>query len=424
MIIELGTISYMLIIPLFYPFFYQIRRVIHNGDKKPFYEFFTNYCGYLFSGVVYFIITRRMKKIKDRTSLKGQRDSGIYMELTTVKERSESRTITTYLKSNKPIKSITVKGFDNQIDLEKEKIKSINTKKKYLFLLLLTTIYLIPMYLDSYCSSNEDLSFKTSSTVSLFFCLISYVTLSRIILGDKVYRHQYFSLVIIIVCNIITNVLILLHEDTSNIVVNFVLMFVILSLYAAYNVLEKKYFNIYMDSPYHLMFIVGLISLIVILFYETITVLAFGKDRVFNGIFYQIQLNFENIKLYPLLFIGDVLSAFLWVAGIHLTVYFFTPCHFIISESVSQIISTIINNTLENRPLYIKVIIYVLFCVILFAAFIYNEVIIIKVCSLDENTKRHIQDRAKCENEEQFDDEQIMNKNILEETLDYSNNNN
>ena len=74
----------------------------------------------------------------------------------------------------------------NQISIEKEKINKNKTKKKYLFILGLTIIYLIPMYLDSYCSSSENIDFKTSSSVSVFFCIISYVLLSRIILGHKI----------------------------------------------------------------------------------------------------------------------------------------------------------------------------------------------------------------------------------------------
>ena len=62
MIIEPGIITYKLIIPLIYPFLYQIRRYIHKTDEKPFYEFFTNYCGYLLSGLIYLIVKYRMKK--------------------------------------------------------------------------------------------------------------------------------------------------------------------------------------------------------------------------------------------------------------------------------------------------------------------------------------------------------------------------
>lgn len=67
--IELGIINYKLIIPFIYPFLYQIRRLIHGEGEKPFYEFFTNYCGYLFSGLIYLIIVCRMKKRQKQNNL-------------------------------------------------------------------------------------------------------------------------------------------------------------------------------------------------------------------------------------------------------------------------------------------------------------------------------------------------------------------
>lgn len=174
-------------------------------------------------------------------------------------------------------------------------------------------------------------------------------------------------------------------------------MAVILSLYALYNVLEKNFFNSFMTSPYYLMFIIGLITLVLIIIYETITCLVFGEDRIFNGAFFQIKKNIEDIKLYPLLFIGDVISAFLWVGGIHLTVYFFTPCHFIISESISQILSTIINHSLKDYSIYAKIVIYILFVITIFASLIYNEIIILNFWELNKNTQKHIEKRGNSE---------------------------
>jgi hypothetical protein len=277
------------------------------------------------------------------------------------------------------------------------------------------------MFLDSYCSSNKSINFKTSSSVSLFFCIIAYVLLSRIILGHKIYRHQIFSLTIIIVCNIISIILILTGETNnvnSNMAINFVLMAVILSLYALYNVLEKIFFNSFMTSPYYLMFIIGLITLVLIIIYETITCLAFGDNKDFNGAFYQIKYNIKNIKLYPLLFIGDVISAFLWVGGIHLTVYFFSPCHFIISESISQILSTIINNSLEGYNIAAAIVIYILFVIIIFASLIYNEIIILKFWKLNINTKKHITKRSYSELLLMFKNEQKKDNELEIEEIE------
>ena len=143
-----------------------------------------------------------------------------------------------------------------------------------------------------------------------------------------------------------------------------------------------------MDSPYHFMFIMGLFALTFILLYEIITVLIFGIDRNFNGVFFQFR---ENIKKYNywyiLLFIADILSAFIWGPSIQLTVYFFTPCHIIISESLSQIVSTIVNGMIIDFPVGIRAIIYIFFVIIIFATLLYNEVIDINICNLNKDTK-------------------------------------
>ena len=59
--IELGKIDYKIIIPLIYPFLYEIRSIFHQDDERFIFEFFMNYCGYLFSGIFYLIIKFRMK---------------------------------------------------------------------------------------------------------------------------------------------------------------------------------------------------------------------------------------------------------------------------------------------------------------------------------------------------------------------------
>jgi hypothetical protein len=240
---------------------------------------------------------RKIQKQNDLTNPNGEvLDNNIELETCS----SDDNTSKSSVKSNKTIRVKNNCTIKNQIIIEKEKINKRQTRKKYLFILGLTIIYLIPMFLDSYCSSNQNINFKTSSSVSVFFCIISYVLLSRLILGHKIYRHQIFSLTIIIVCNIISIILILTGEKNkvnSNMAINFVIMAVILSLYALYNVLEKIFFNSFMTSPYYLMFIIGLITLVLIIIYETITCLAFSYNEDYNGAFYQIKFNFENIKL-------------------------------------------------------------------------------------------------------------------------------
>ena len=405
--IECGIINYKLIIPFMYPIFFQIRRKIHENEEKPMLEFFTNYLGYLFSGLIYLIIKYRMKKKKvilDKDINENEIEE-IVVELNDVLLPNEDENTIISKGSFKKVKSLKKKKNtdNNQNELEKEKIKKIQKKKlkrKYLYILILAIIYLIPMILDAY----NPYAFKTSSSVSLLFSIISYVIFGRIILGMKIYSHQIFSLIIILVSNLTIILLVFIGKQNENIFLSLLFIFAIVVLFCLYNNLVKRYFNVYMGSPYYFMFIIGAMSTCLILIYEIITVIAFGKDTNFNGIFYQMEKNFKNTKLYPLIFIADILTAFLWITGIILTIYFFTPCHFIISESISQILSAFISKNLDELSITKRVFIYILFFVIFLGSLIYNEIFIINIGSLSINTQKHIIRRQKEETENIKDD--------------------
>ena len=398
--IECGIINYKLIIPLIYPLFYQIRRIIHKNDEKPFLQFFTNYLGYLLSGLIYLFIKWRMKKKKVITKNNDLSDKDvdtIVYELNdlfvpTFNDSFDRSSTSSFVKVKTLVNTKTVRSENsNQIALEKIKIEKKNSKRKHLFILLLVVIYLIPMLLDAF----NPYAFKTSSSVSLFFSIISYVIFGRLILGMKIYTHQIFALIIILVGNIIIVLLVFIGKETQNFILSLLFIVSIVVLFCLYNNLAKRYFNVYMGSPYYLMFVIGLISICLIFPYEVITVIAFGKNTSFNGIFYQMEKNFEKTSLYPLIFIGDIISAFLWIAGIILTIYFFTPCHFIICESISQILSALISHTLDELSVARQVIIYILFFIIFLGSLIYNEIFIINICSLSKNTQKHIIIRQK-----------------------------
>ena len=394
MLIEFGIIDYKIIIPLIYPIFYQIRRLIHKDEEKALFEFFTNFCGYLFSGIVYLIIKHRMKKLNSKNIEKinikndnDKEDSG--KELVNVVTEKQFRLVS------------TIKFSENQLNLEKKKIDKINSKKQYIYVLSLVLIYLFPMFLDSYTLVNN-FDIGTSSSISLFVSIFSNIILSKIILGEKIYSHQIFASMIILISIMIVIILFLIKaiHIESNIGVNIALITFISSFYSLFNIMEKRYYNKFVDSPYHLMYVIGLFATILILVYEIFTVIIVGIDCNLNGIFYQFYKNCERFQyLYILIFISDILTAFIWLWGIQLTVYFFTPCHFITSESISQIISFFINDTISEYSDGEQATIIIFFFIIIFATLIYNEVLIINICSLSNNTKKNINLRQLRESE-------------------------
>ena len=392
--IELGSIDYKIIIPLIYPFLYQIRGLFHKDpDEKPIFRCFTNFCGYLFSGIIYLVIKWRMRRNKsDDLEKQGTIDEyKVGDSGENIDEKSTRKTSLYFL-------------VDNQIKIETDKIRKKTLRNQYLFILLLVIIYLIPMFLDSYVASKNESYLGTSTAFSLFFYIFFYIAESRIVLGQKIYLHQMFSSTIIAISIIIVIIITFVkkHNFTGYDVLYLFLVIIVTALFTLFNVLEKKYYNSFMDSPYHFMFMVGVFASTLILLYEIFTVFFSGVgDTGFNGIFYSFGKKFDTHgALYILIFIGDILSAFIWLAGIQLTVYFFTPCHFIISESISQIITSIINKTLKDLMVVEQVFIYIFFVIILFASFIYNEVIIINVCNLNKNTTKNISKRQLFETEE------------------------
>ena len=143
--------------------------------------------------------------------------------------------------------------------------------------------------------------------------------------------------------------------------------------------------------------------------YELITFIIYRiRNRsTFYGILMQIKINFEHYGFfYPLIFILDIISTFLWIGGIQLTIYYFTPSHLIISESLTKILTAIIYKTLNyyHYSTFGRIIIYILYLIIIFASLIYNEVIIINICSLSKNTRKKQFDRAYLERSLELDE--------------------
>ena len=64
-----------------------------------------------------------------------------------------------------------ISNLSNQIEIEKKRINSQIIKRKYIYLFILALMYLIPMFLDSYNSAKENISYKTGSSVAVFFAL-------------------------------------------------------------------------------------------------------------------------------------------------------------------------------------------------------------------------------------------------------------
>ena len=276
---------------------------------------------------------------------------------------------------------------------------------------------MIPMIIEivfkKYVYSNFDESIGSLSKV-LFFSF-----LSKVILKIKIYKHQLVSLIVISL-NII-GILILEIINTKNniekikMIISVIYYIFTFALYALYDVLVKRHFNVYFDISYHLMFFIGLFSIILIVPYELITYFFFtDKDFVKDGIIKELIVKINESNLYFLWLFLDILINFFWIGGIILILYFFTPCHFITSDSLSHLLTMCINLIKEDGDsLQTKWITIIFYSVIILFSLIYNEIIIINICSMGKNTAKYINKRQKIEME---DTEEIINGNFDDTT--------
>ena len=378
MFIRLGIINYKLIIPLLYPIFYQVRFGISNTDNDCF-ELFINFLSYTLAGIVFLIVRYNTNNSKQENTTPNQDSS--------TKPSEDKIVIDVYnddVRSNKIIKKY------NKTKLEKEKIELCNLK---IFVISLALINLIPMMAEimAHNSFKDILDFNINEISSFVSEIFFYILFSRIYLDHKIYKHQILALVIMSLCMVcIFSSYLIENSFELGRFISIIFFSLIFGIYALYNVLGKILFDSFIISPYYFMFTIGLISLIILLPYEIITCIIFGPDWNYNGIIRQIKNNFSFVFL--LRSIGSVLAGFFWLCGIWLTVYFFTPCHIIISESLSQFITTLISRYKEYSTAA-KIICYISYGFIIFSSLIYNEIIIINNASISRDTKIFIIER-------------------------------
>jgi hypothetical protein len=185
--------------------------------------------------------------------------------------------------------------------------------------------------------------------------------------------------------------------DKNNIWKSLIYYFFYILLFILYDVLKKKYMNMFFNTPYFMMLVIGIFGCVFVLIYDFIAFLI-DKDKE------EVAVGFrENIQEAKAAFalILDLIIHFIWNLGLWLTIYYLTPCHIFMSEYISEYVYYIqdVNNP-PNKEFYKthNVIIFSIFAFINFCCcLVFNEVVILNFCNLDYNTKKRIQERQRRE---------------------------
>lgn len=363
MFIQFGFLQKKLLIPIIFPIFKQARNLLRTEKiEKKYYllSHFNQFLGYIFLGSFYLII-----KCKSKTSKidKGE------MFINPI---------------NKNINSAS------QIENDNLKTKKQSRKIQFLFILLISCIQLLAALIKNVWDIDiyRPLLFNCQVLIEII-CLVAF---SKCFLGFSIYSHQILSIIIILICLIIFFIESIIYHNVSfpDVIIAFIYFGITQTLYSLSNVLGKKYLNLYMDNVYLFLFKIGIINIIPIIIIGLIGLIINLDER--NQLF-QIYGKI-NIWIYFI----DLFLTVLYEMGFWLTIYYFSPCHCIIFESISNFIKFILSRTIQNKDDFSSgelITFSILYPIFIFIALVFNEIIILNFCRLNYNTKKEIMKREK-----------------------------
>ena len=359
MLIEFSEFNFKLLLLLIYPIFIQLEnqakyayRKQNNDVFKPFRYFLC----YIFVGIFLVIFKIRNRKLFSKETpilLNNIQDGGV---------------------------------IDLIIEKNKRKRKIINI----LIMILLCIIGMFCQFFAKIFSNMSDINAKQS--IAIFFYIIILIMLSYFFLNQKIYKHQLISMGIITVVLLILFIISIPFMDSifGSCVYNFFYYL----LFAIYDILKKKYMNIYFHTPYFIMFIIGLINSSVLLIYD---IFAYYINPDVSGIIIGFNDNINNAGD-AFLLILDLILQCIWNLGFWLVIYYYTPCHNFIPECISSLIFYISNAIKGNDEFYSTsnaIIFSIGYFINICCIIIFNEIVILNFCRMDYNTKKRIQQREK-----------------------------
>ena len=116
--------------------------------------------------------------------------------------------------------------------------------------------------------------------------------LSHFILKQELYKHHWISIIIISVILIILSIITFIYIGISKRIVISTHYYLIYSVaFVIYDILCKKYWNDSYNSPYFLMFSIGMICAILLIIYD---IFAYLLNPDISGVIIGFQKNIKN----------------------------------------------------------------------------------------------------------------------------------
>lgn len=381
MLIYCGKIQPRLIIIFIFPIFLQFSRIIRDNDiSKGLFNVFKNNLGTAFCGIFYIIISINFRKKKKKINKRNNSDCSsntTHSGTSSSEELTQKRNLNTMLQIEREIENQNIKAIKRQ--KQKQILPSLIISVCRLIGVCIKSLWIIDI--------NKDLKYNIQNLIELLFL----VTFSVIFLKFTVYSHQIVSIIIIAICLLVffINTVIYDHLGIIKILDEVIYYTAIQGFYCLSNVLGKIYLNKYFDNIYIFLLYVGLISLIPVIIAGIVFLFVDLGEK------FQIFQQFKKINIFY--FFLDIFMSSLYQIGLWLTIYYFSPCHYIIFETIGNILD--VTYTIIKDENYFKkneqIFFVALYPIILFIVLVFNEIIILNFCGLNYNTKIEIMKRER-----------------------------
>ena len=394
MLIGFSKVNSKLLILAIFPLIDPIRKIFDEkredkSNDNNFFKLFRFYLSYVLS-IIFIIIIKFREKDEKRNK--------IINKLKTINFTKN--------KDEKVDAKSDGQSWINPQDKVKSDLKKERVAKKVMYIGFLIAILLILnifniIFRDIF--SDEGWNFILhigKQSFGVFFEIIFFITLSIYAMKYKIYRHHFVSLIVILLNLILLMIsFIICFPDCT--IQTIIYYFFYSFLFCLYCILGKKYLNLFSNSPYNIMLSIGIVSIIILFIFDIIMLSLFdNNDNYINK--YGIILGFKKMTniLSIYVFIFDVICNFFSNIGLWLTIYYYSPFHYIISESMSEYLFILYDFIIFKRDYkFSDIILYTIIYIINFTFFlIFNEIIILKFCGLNYNIKENIEEREIIDN--------------------------
>ena len=382
MIIHFGKLTWKHLLIIIFPIFLKLRYLVNYGDGyKRNFKSFNDFLSLTFCGIIH-LISQYIVKASESKKTDNKKNK---IELRENKKDSKNKHHENNANENQTVQYIYKTKKEKKIE------KKEDTIPKLLFILLISILQVIPSILKIILYDN--LKSHISENIGSLLQSLFFIIFSLLFLGFSLYIHQFISLIIISTILIIFDVQEKKYQSKGLEIIenfqSFLYLYAYQKLYCLSDILGKKYLNMYMDGLYLFLFKIGIIGLILIIIYDVIAKCIIGDE--YNSI-----INcFSNITIWMFLF--NFSCYIFFEISLWLTIYYFSPLHYIILEVLGNFLEVLLN--IKTKVIHYEdqqfITFIVLYPILFFAALVFNEIIILNFCGLNYNTKLYIAERGK-----------------------------